>query len=218
MGENAVPAGGAGVVDLLEEVVQVFVYKINQANLGITAVNDGPAGQFTLTSNAFDYTVNTSLNDIDGDDPGVSFTRTIVADGGTFIEISGTISATLSITVPTTYQYTITTTGGTCTPTTAQGFITVSPNSTMTLQAGMDTNQTVCNNSIDSLNPMVYDLANASTVNVNWTPSRPTGINHSHVIQNQISTIALGGVDANVAGNNGRPYTITINSYSYIYS
>ena len=59
----------------------------------------------------------------------------------------------------------------------------------------MDTNQTVCNNSIDSFNPIVYNLANASTVNVNWTPSRPTGINHTHVIQNQISTIALGGVD-----------------------
>ena len=57
MGEDATAAGGAGVVDTLEEIVQVFVYQINQANLGITAVNDGPAGQFTLTSNAFDYSI-----------------------------------------------------------------------------------------------------------------------------------------------------------------
>ena len=71
MGEDATAAGGAGVVDLLEEIVQVFVYKINQAALGITAVNDAAAGTFTLTSNAFDYTVATSLNDIAGDNPGV---------------------------------------------------------------------------------------------------------------------------------------------------
>ena len=86
------------VVDLLEEVVQVFVYKINQAALGITAVNDGPAGQFTLTSNNFDFNVSTSFNDALGDDGVISFNRTVVADGGTFIEISGTISGSLGIT------------------------------------------------------------------------------------------------------------------------
>ena len=153
-----------------------------------------------------------------GDDGAISFNRTVIADGGTFIEISGTISGSLGITVPTTYQYTITTTGGTCTPTTAQGFISVSPNSSMNMQVGMDSSQTVCNNSIGAVTPIVYNLTNASTVNVAWTPSRPTGINHTHVIQNQISTIALGGVNGNVAANNGEDYTITINSITVTYT
>ena len=193
IGEDATAAGGVGVVDLLEEVVQVFVYKINQASLGITAVNDGPAGQFTLTSNKFDFTVDTSLNDVLLDDGVITFNRTIIANGGTFIDISGKITSTLQVSTTTTYQYTITTVGGTCTPTTAQGFITVSPNSTMALQAGMDTGQTICNNSIGAFDPIVYNLTNASTVNVSWTPARPTGINHTHLFRNQISTIDLGG-------------------------
>ena len=215
---DATAAGGAGVADTLEEIVQVFVYQINQANLGITAVNDGPAGQFTLTSNAFDYSISTSLNDVDGDDGGITFTRTIILNGGTFIEISGTISPTLPITAQTTYQYTITTVGGTCTPTTAQGFISVSPNSNMTIQPGMDLDQTICNNSIGAFDPVVFDLVNASTVNVNWNPSRPTGINHTHLFRNQVSTIILGGANANVPANNGQDYTITINSTTVTYT
>ena len=38
---------GDGTVSILDEIVGLFVYKINQATLGITAVDDGPAGQFT---------------------------------------------------------------------------------------------------------------------------------------------------------------------------
>jgi hypothetical protein len=216
IGEDAVPAGGALVVDLLQEVVQVFVYKINQANLGITAVNDG-AGQFTLTSNAFDYSVNTSLNDVAGNEAAITFSRTVVQDGGTFIEISGTVDPALAITQPTTYQYTITSTGGNCAPSIAQGFITVSPNSTITIQAGMDNNQIICNN-VGAVTPIVYDLVNASTVNVVWTPSRPSGVNHTHVIQNQISTITLGGINADVAANNGLDYTVTINGTTLTYT
>ena len=215
---DATAAGGAGVADTLEEIVQVFVYQINQANLGITAVNDAPAGQFTLTSNAFDYSISTSLNDIDGDDPGISFTRNIINNGGTFIEISGTISPSLPITAQTTYQYTITTVGGTCTPTTAQGFISVSPNSDMTVRPGIDLGQTICNNSAGVFDPIIYDLSNASTVNVSWSPSRPTGINHTHLFRNQISTIDLGGADGDVAANNGEDYTITINSTTVTYT
>ena len=218
IGEDATAAGGVGVVDLQEEIVQVFVYKINQAGLGITAVNDANPGQFTLTSNKFDYSVSTGLNDVDGNEAAVTFVRTIVADGGTFIEISGTISSSLSILVPTTYQYTITSTGGTCTPTSATGLITVNPNSNLSLQTGMNNYQTVCNNSIGSVTPIIYDLTNALTVDVNWTPSRPAGINHTHVIQNQISTIAIGGTNAIMAANNGRDYSITINSATVTYT
>ena len=129
IGENnqtLIPASD-GDVDTFTEVAQLFVAKINNASLGITAV-DGGGGVFTLTSNGFDYTVGTSLNDVAGNEPLVTFTRTVVADGGTFIEISGTVSSNLAITAPTTYQYTIRTTGGNCQPFEAQGFISVSPN------------------------------------------------------------------------------------------
>ena len=219
IGENnqiLIPASD-GDVDTFAEVAQLFVAKINNASLGITAVDEG-GGVFTLTSNGFDYTVGTSLNDVAGNEPLVTFTRTVVADGGTFIEISGTVSSNLAITTPTTYQYTIRTTGGNCQPFEAQGFIAVSPNSIMTIQPGMDVDQIICNNSVGSLTPIVYDLTGASTVNVDWTPSRPTGINHSHVIQNQISTIAIGGVDADVAANDGQDYSITINSTTVTYT
>ena len=81
----------------------------------------------------------------------------------------------------------------------------------------MDNNQILCNNT-GVVAPIVYNLINASTVNVTWTPSRPSGINHTHVIQNQISTITLGGVDADVAGNNGQFYSITINSTTVSYT
>ena len=67
IGEDATQAGGIGVVNTLEEIVQVFVYKINQAAVGITAVNDGPAGQFSLTS-ATDFTLLAR-------DPGINFLR-----------------------------------------------------------------------------------------------------------------------------------------------
>ena len=53
--------------------------------LGITAVDEG-GGIFTLTSNGFDYTVGTSLNDVAGNEPLVTFTRTVVADGGTLLK------------------------------------------------------------------------------------------------------------------------------------
>ena len=81
----------------------------------------------------------------------------------------------------------------------------------------MDNNQILCNNT-GVVAPIVYNLINASTVNVTWTPSRPSGINHTHVIQNQISTITLGGVDADVAVNNGQFYSITINSTTVSYT
>ena len=48
--------------------------------------------------------------------------------------------------------------------------------------------------------------------------SRPAGINHTHVIQNQISTIAIGGTNAIMAANNGRDYSITINSATVTYT
>ena len=102
--------------------------------------------------------------------------------------------------------------------TSATGLITVNPNSNLSLQTGMNNSQTVCNNSIGSVTPIIYDLTNALTVNVNWTPSRPAGINHTHVIQNQISTIAIGGTNAIMAANNGRDYSITINSATVTYT
>ena len=82
----------------------------------------------------------------------------------------------------------------------------------------MDVGQTICNNSIGAFQPITYDILNASTVNVNWTPGRPNGINHTHIFRNQISTINLGGADGNVAANNGQDFTITINSTTVTYT
>ena len=82
----------------------------------------------------------------------------------------------------------------------------------------MDVGQVICNNSTGAFSPIIYDVSGASTINVDWTPTRPTGIDHSHVIQNQISTINIGGVDADVAANNGQDYTITINSTTVTYT
>ena len=62
----------------------------------------------------------------------------------------------------------------------------------MNIQPGMDVGQIICNNSVGSLTPIVYDLTGASTVNVDWTPSRPTGINPL-MIQDEVSTIGIGG-------------------------
>ena len=162
--------------------------------------------------------MSTSLNDIASDDPGVSFARAIINNGGTFIEISGTISQTLNLSSQLTYPYTITTIGGTCTAASVQGFISVSPSSNMTIQPGMDVGQTICNNSIGAFKPITYNILNASTVNVNWTPGRPTGINHTHIFRNQISTIDLGGADGNIAANNGQDFTVTINSTTVTYT
>ena len=44
------------------------------------------------------------------------------------------------------------------------------------------------------------------------------GINHTHLFRNQISTIDLGGVDGDVAANDGEDYTITINSTTVTYT
>ena len=38
------------------------------------------------------------------------------------------------------------------------------------------------------------------------------------MIQNQISTIVIGGVDADVAANDGQNYSITINSTTVTYT
>ncbi len=46
----------------------------------------------------------------------------------------------------------------------------------MTIQPGMDLGQTICNNSVGAFDPIIYNLDNALTVNVNWTPNRPTGL------------------------------------------
>ena len=45
----------------------------------------------------------------------------------------------------------------------------------MTIRPGMDLDQTICNNSVGAFDPIIYDISNASTVNVNWNPRIPNG-------------------------------------------
>ena len=170
----------------------------------------------TLTSNGFDFSLQTSLNDLGVATPLITFSETDVQNGGRFVEIIG--APNVVITERTTYPFTIRTTGSVCDPDEAVGSITVSPLSTITIQAGMDDNQQICNNSPGVLVDIVYDVTNATSVDVAWAPSRPNNINSFFVTQNQISTITLGGVNADVAANNTEDYTVTINGTPYTYT
>ena len=170
----------------------------------------------TLTSNGFDFSLQTSLNDLGVATPAITFSETDVQNGGRFVEIIG--APNVVITERTTYPFTIRTTGSVCDPDEAVGSITVSPLSTITIQAGMDDNQQICNNSPGVLVDIVYDVTNATSVDVAWAPSRPNNINSFFVTQNQISTITLGGVNADVAANNTEDYTVTINGTPYTYT
>ena len=208
-------AGADGDVDSLAEVIELLVEKINNAALGITAVDVG-GGVLTLTSNGFDFDVERTLTDVDGDD-GETMNLTETQNGGRFVEIIG--APNVVITEQTSYPFTIRTTGSVCDPDQAVGNITVSPLSTISIQAGMDDNQQICNNSPAVLTPIVYDVTNATSVDVVWAPSRPNGINSFFVTQNQISTITLGGTDADILpALNGSNYTVSINSVDYTYT
>ena len=214
-GENNTPAiaGGDGDVDTLAEVLELLEYKINNASLGITADDTGAV--LTLTSNGFDFDLVVSLTDVDGDD-GETIVQNETQNGGRFVEISG--APNVVITERTSYPFTIRTTGSICTPDEAVGNITVNPLSTISIQAGMDDNQQICNNSPGVLTDIIYDVTNATSVDVTWAPSRPNNINSFFVTQNQISTITLGGVNADVAANNTEDYTVTINGTPYTYT
>ena len=206
-------AGADGDVDTLAEVLELLEDKINDAALGITANDTG--GVLTLTSNGFDFDLAVSLTDVDADD-GETIVQNETQNGGRFVEIIG--APNVVITERTTYPFTIRTTGSVCDPDQAVGSITVSPQSTISIQAGMDDNQQICNNSPGVLTDIVYDVTNATSVDVVWAPSRPNNINSFFVTQNQISTITLGGVNADVAANNTEDYIVTINGTPYTYT
>ena len=208
----AIP-GGDGDVDTLLEVLELLEDKINNAALGITASDAG--GVLTLTSNGFDFDLAVSLTDVDAND-GETIVQNETQNGGRFVEIIG--APNVVITERTTYPFTIRTTGSVCVPDEAVGSITVGPISTITIQAGMDDNQQVCNNSPCVLTDIVYDVTNATSVDVSWAPSRPLNINSFFVTQNQISTITLGGVNADVVANDTEDYTVTINGTPYTYT
>ena len=206
-------AGADGDVDTLAEVLELLEDKINDAALGITANDTG--GVLTLTSNGFDFDLAVSLTDVDADD-GETIVQNETQNGGRFVEIIG--APNVVITERTTYPITIRTTGSVCDPDQAVGSITVSPQSTISIQPGMDDNQQICNNSPGVLTDIVYDVTNATSVDVVWAPSRPNNINSFFVTQNQISTITLGGVNADVAANNTEDYIVTINGTPYTYT
>ena len=212
--DNSVAIVGAdGDVDTLAEVLELLEDKINDAAIGITA--DDTGGILTLTSNGFDFDLTVSLNDVDADD-GETITSNQTQNGGRFVEISG--APNVVITERTTYPFTIRTTGSVCDPDEAVGSITVNPLSTIVIQAGMDDNQQICNNSPGVLTDVVYDVTNATSVDVSWAPSRPLNINSFFTTQNQISTITLGGVNADVAANNTEDYSVIINGTTYTYT
>ena len=209
-------AGGDGDVDTLAEVLELLEDKINDAAIGITADDSG--GVLTLTSNGFDFSATVSLTDFDAND-GQTIGITQIQNGGRFVEISG--APNVVITERTSYPFTIRTTGSVCTPDEVTGNITVNPLSTIAIRllpVPSDDDQEICNNSVNVLDPIIYDVTNATSVDVVWAPSRPPNIDARFSTQNQISTILLGGVDADIAANDGQNYTVTINSTTVTYT
>ena len=209
-------AGVGCYMYLITEVLLVLEYEIDTAlnASGISAAITA-ATTLTVSSTGFNFDIAVSLNDVDGNDTEtIAVVETI--NGGLFLEITG--NPTSTNTTPTTFPIVITTNGSTCTPGIVNNNITINPLSSLTIQAAMDDNQRICNNAAGSLTPIVYDIGNSLGVNVTWAPAQPANIADVLTTINQISTITLGGVDADVAANDTVPYVITINGVPYTYT
>jgi len=88
---------------------------------------------------------------------------------------AGTVTISGTPTVPGVYNYTVTTTGGSCSPASQNGTITVSPNATIILTSAIGTDaQTVCQNT--ALTPITYLIGGSGTgANVVGLPSGVSG-------------------------------------------
>ena len=164
----------------------------------------------TLTSNGSNFTVTTS-------NIGAVNALVFNAAGPTLVQAaSRTVSiqgdpAVVGLAATTVYTYTIATVNSdfACNnpadQATVTGNITIDPEPTITLTSGDDTPDICVNEAIGT--DIVYTIAGFAT-----------NASIATTVVNQISTITLGGVDADVAANNGRSYVITINAVNYTYT
>ena len=117
------------------------------------------------------------------------------------ITISGTPTGPIS--TPTTFNYTVTTQGGNCTPASLLGTITVNPNDALALSSAVGTeNQVLCD--ANSLNTIVYEFSGGATTAT--VSGLPVGVN-AVVTSNQL--IISGTPPAATGTTQVYPYTVT---------
>ncbi|MDG1192181.1 MAG: hypothetical protein P8N15_09035, partial [Flavobacteriaceae bacterium] len=217
---------GANPVTTIDDALTILAIRILNASLdiavdldladnSITLTDQVPAGEFTITANADDP------GDNDADD----ITATTTQQGGYFYRIHGTPS--VNIAIPTSYEYTITTTGGSCGDETRTGLITVNPLPSVSVDPDSDTSQKLCNNSDGIFTDMIFNFAGTNNYQISWAPRAPTGliedlvtfpqtsvvsITGDLISDTQISTVTLGD---NSLTDDGDSYTIRINGVNY---
>ena len=214
VGDDAIVAV-TGVAEKFEEL-------ITDAAIGIEAVDNGD-GTLTLTS-ALGVEFTTS---IDVDDQNVNQAENVsvalTQEGGIYYLISG--AGNEDITIPTTYNYTITTTGGNCVQTTRSGNITLNPLATLTVDEDGQKDQEVCNNN-QAIDPIRFTLTGANVPLLSWD-TIPAGIDNEFETVEQITTITIAGdvlADQQIStitigeeslSDNGDQYSITLNGVNY---
>ena len=132
--------------------------------------------------------------------------------GVSFDSASLTISGNLNnnISSPTTYSYTITTTGGTC-PVSKSGSITVNPNDELALTT-LNNNQTICETGTNAVEPIIYSIGGGATsAAVTWDPvnGQPSGINF-----NPTTLTIEGTFNGNISTETIYTYTVNTNGLS----
>lgn len=183
---------------------------------GTITVNDdaainlfsGPATQTVCVNNPITQVVYDITRG--GTNATVTFTPALPGVTGTYNAVSKklTIQGTPNpvITVPTTYNYTVTATGP-CLSATATGSVTVNPDHTLTLtSAAATTNQTVCENV--AIADITYNVAGgANNASVTFLPSLPAGI--TGVYNAATNEFKISGTPTGITTNTTYTYTVT---------
>jgi gliding motility-associated-like protein len=140
--------------------------------------------------------------------PGVSGTYNAASKKLTIIGAPNPV-----ITVPTTYNYTVTATG-LCLPGSTGGSITVNPDHTLTLTSAVPTTtQTVCENV--TIADITYNVAGgANNATVSFTPSAPAGI--TGVYTAATNEFKISGTPTGVTATTIYNYTVTTTGNSCI--
>ncbi|MFL2629889.1 MAG: beta strand repeat-containing protein [Flavobacteriaceae bacterium] len=191
---------------LAAATVSLAALIMGNADIASTSANVGGNGRIDIIAaipNKYFYTsVDKTLAGGGGDITSQNVTGTAI------FTITGTPSNTVGIN--TRHDYTITTGGSTCTPTTINGFFTQSPESQLILKVAGTDNQEVCNNSpITDIRYKILGTNGASVsplVNFNGLPPGMTpGLNSAVTAKNQKEKVTITGTSATSS------FSITIN-------
>jgi len=120
------------------------------------------------------------------------------------VEISGTLSA--SVSTDTTYTYEISATTLECSNTvTETGTLTLLTTPIVALETGSDDNQTLCEGS--PIADIKYTFSNADDYTFRWVGTQPTGINANY--NSATTTLTISGISQNVSQSTTFTYEIT---------